>query len=549
MSNLTNSEHSRSSMLKLLGARTSRLLFLSILIGVAWFIVEAMFIYILQFFLLCLGLVEKSQTLFSSDIQTHPSTAVIVLFLYGLLRSSVFYLKIFISGITNQSFIKYQRMTVLKSGLSTNSALSSHEITSLFNETIVASGLIVQRASEILICCTCLIFFFGMSFYLAPTEIIVALCLLGILIIPFKWLDHKIHRYGEGLKKEYDQVSKTLSQSIKNKLFLNFTNTLKRRILEGEKNLEGYERFYTKFYLLYALKLVFPSFLGLIILSLISFLSLEYTKLEPLRLLSFFYIFLRMCQSAGEISGAISDLKLHKPSLNHLKKFSEDQSHNFSPHSKTQINHFEKIEFKNVVFNYSGETILEQLNLSLVRGEIVVIRGASGSGKSTLIQLMCGLLSPSKGQILVDNKNANDLDLRNIISYSGPEPFLIDGTIRENLLYGLEEKVTEEELLWACDLAKIKNHIDQLPGRLNYALNEDAQLSSGQKQRLALTRIFLKKNQIIVMDEATNNLNIEIEKEIIENIERELPGRLVILISHRDSIKHFAHREITLPHK
>ncbi len=196
------------------------------------------------------------------------------------------------------------------------------------------------------------------------------------------------------------------------------------------------------------------------------------------------------------------------------------------------------IDIRNVDFRYGTRSlILKDVNLSIGQGEKVAFVGESGSGKTTLAKLLLNFYQPEKGEILINGNNLQDLDfhkLREKIAYVSQESFFFSGTIEENLSLGTDNDVTLEDIVDAAKIAKAHDFINTLPLRYSTVLEENASnLSGGQRQRLSITRAILKKPDILILDEATSNLDSITEKAISETIDDYCSGVTTIIIAHR----------------
>lgn len=195
------------------------------------------------------------------------------------------------------------------------------------------------------------------------------------------------------------------------------------------------------------------------------------------------------------------------------------------------------IDFKNVGFRYGSKSkVLSSLNLSIKSGEKIALVGASGSGKTTIARLLMSFYNVEEGEILIDNNNIMDLNkeyLRENIGYLSQDSFFFSGTIKDNLLFACPN-ASSEEIIEACYKANIDKVIDELPLRYETHLEENASnLSAGQRQRLAIARVLLRKPKILIMDEATSNLDSITEKDIGKTIEECTKNATTILIAHR----------------
>ena len=201
----------------------------------------------------------------------------------------------------------------------------------------------------------------------------------------------------------------------------------------------------------------------------------------------------------------------------------------------------EIINIKNLSFHYSEDKdklILKDLNIDIEKGMYLGIAGPSGCGKSSLIKSICKL-EKADGTIILDDTNIDNLnrkDISNIIALVPQSPFLIAGTIYENITYGINREVSIEEVEEAAKKAYILDYIEELPEKFDTLISEGGNnLSGGQRQRIAIARIFLRKPKILILDEATSALDNTSEKHIqseIEKLQKE-NNTTIIAIAHR----------------
>ena len=199
---------------------------------------------------------------------------------------------------------------------------------------------------------------------------------------------------------------------------------------------------------------------------------------------------------------------------------------------------FKKIVFKNVSFEYprSKSKILNKLNFEINKNDCIAIVGPSGSGKTTLIDLLIGLLYPTDGEILIDDKNSkNKSTLSNLSAYLPQESLVLEDTIKRNVSLETDENETDLNLInSSLEKANLKTFIDSLPHGIETKIGENSlRLSGGQKQRLSIARNFYLKKEIIVMDEATSSLDEENEDRIMDSLKNLKGKKTIILITHK----------------
>ncbi len=195
------------------------------------------------------------------------------------------------------------------------------------------------------------------------------------------------------------------------------------------------------------------------------------------------------------------------------------------------------IRFENVSFGYSRhEPVIRGVSLSVNPGEHIGIVGKSGSGKTTLINLLARFYDPDEGRILINDVDIRDLTLNQLRSYVGvvlQDPFLFRGTIYANITYGRRD-ATPEQVLAAAKAANAHNFIIRHPlGYDTYIGERGAGLSGGERQRISIARALLYDPRILILDEATSNVDTESELLIQQALERVTAGRTTIAIAHR----------------
>jgi ATP-binding cassette, subfamily B (MDR/TAP), member 10 len=198
------------------------------------------------------------------------------------------------------------------------------------------------------------------------------------------------------------------------------------------------------------------------------------------------------------------------------------------------------VEFHNVNFEYPTRTnvpVLRDFTLTIPANTTAALVGSSGSGKSTVVALLQRFYEVSGGSIRVDGIDIRNLDLkwlRNHIGYVQQEPQLFGMTVRQNVMYGVNRDVTQEEIEQACRNANAHDFVADWPNGYDTLVGErGVKLSGGQKQRLAIARALLTNCRILLLDEATSALDAESEHLVQEAIDKAVEGRTVLIVAHR----------------
>ncbi len=197
-----------------------------------------------------------------------------------------------------------------------------------------------------------------------------------------------------------------------------------------------------------------------------------------------------------------------------------------------------RIEFDDVTFGYDpdGPPVLDRVSFTLEAGTTTAIVGPSGSGKSTILSLIAGLHEPTAGRVLLDGTDAAGLDAssrRAVSSVVFQHPYLLDGTIRDNILVG-DPDADQEALGRATGLARVDELVARLPDGADTAVGEaGAALSGGERQRVSIARALLKPAPVLLVDEATSALDTENEAAIVAALSAELRPRTRVIVAHR----------------
>tara|TARA_A100001035_G_scaffold277617_1_gene274776 strand:- start:181 stop:1962 length:1782 start_codon:yes stop_codon:yes gene_type:complete len=253
----------------------------------------------------------------------------------------------------------------------------------------------------------------------------------------------------------------------------------------------------------------------------------------------------RLLPSLQTIYSSWTDVKAKKDAIRNVCELLEKDNPNNSTYKNLLPHKFSSsIILKSIYFSYSDNSpeILKDINMEIKKGEIIGIRGITGSGKSTLVDLIMGLLSPSKGKVLIDGVDLTSkenykklVQWRKTISHVPQRIYLTDTTIAENIAFGLpNKKIDIERIKLAAKKANIYEFIKSCASGFNTLVGESGvKLSGGQIQRIGLARAFYKNSSFLVLDEATSSLDIETESEIMKSIKNLDKKLTILIIAHR----------------
>lgn len=225
---------------------------------------------------------------------------------------------------------------------------------------------------------------------------------------------------------------------------------------------------------------------------------------------------------------------------------------NYNPKNPVKIDDIKGgIEFKNVSFSYADKKkmILEEVNFKAAAGEVIALVGESGVGKTTLIDLISFYHPPKKGKVLIDGIDNRKIDLkflRKKVAIVPQDIVLFNDTVKNNIRYG-SFSATDENIIWAAKMAHADHFIKAFPKKYEQIVGEKGiKLSTGQRQRIALARAFLRNPKILILDEPTSALDAVSEKYIQNSLEKLMKSKTTFIIAHRLSTVRKADKIIVL---
>ena len=254
----------------------------------------------------------------------------------------------------------------------------------------------------------------------------------------------------------------------------------------------------------------------------------------------------------GQLANALTRINAARAAYRSLDQFLKDYNPsqlNENLISKSEFNG--DIELKNVNFTYPGAAVpsLSDVNIRIKSGETVGVIGKMGCGKSTLTRLICGVLEPDTGSVLIDDVDVRQIDKDDLIAHLGimlQESWLYSGTLRENITLGFGH-YSDEDIQRAAELSGAHSFISQNPQGYDFPVSEKgAGLSGGQKQSLSLARTLVRDPDILILDEPTSAMDQASEAAVIKSLEGFLKGKTSILVTHRNTLLSLCDRVIVL---
>tara|TARA_B110000503_G_scaffold42545_1_gene69667 strand:- start:1742 stop:3460 length:1719 start_codon:yes stop_codon:yes gene_type:complete len=249
----------------------------------------------------------------------------------------------------------------------------------------------------------------------------------------------------------------------------------------------------------------------------------------------------RILPSLNIIFISYQSIKFSKASLAKIQEDLKLQKEIVYLQKDKKLSFAKNILLKHVTFKYNNDIILKDINLTINKKEVVGICGTSGSGKSTLLNIISNLYEPTSGELLIDNhklNNAHDVRLyQNLLSYISQDTFLINDSLKNNIIFGTTGDFNEQKFLAAIQFACLDSFLNSLKDGSEAKISLISKnISTGQKQRIALARSYYNDKDILIFDEATNALDEENEKKIIQNIiQLKQQGKTIIIVSHNES--------------
>ncbi|CAH0309463.1 Multidrug resistance ABC transporter ATP-binding/permease protein BmrA [Peribacillus sp. Bi134] len=416
---------------------------------------------------------------------------------------------------------------------------SGETVSRMTNDTTVVKGLISEHLSNFV---TGIISIVGSMIVLFVLDwkmtllMFTAIPLSVLILMP---LGKKMHKISKGMQDETASFTAVLQQVLTEIRLVKASNAEALEYQNGKKGIHKLFQFGLKEAKIQALIAPLMSFVMMALLVLIlgyGGMRVSSGALTAGALVAFimylFQIIMPMAQLASFFTQFQKATGATERIISILDSVEEEDA------MKPVQNIGQSISVENLNYSYNnGEQVLKDISFNVEAGKVTAIVGPSGSGKTTLFSLFERFYKPQQGSISIGGENINDFTLlswRSQIGYVSQESPIVSGTIRDNICYGIERDITDEELNQVAKMAYADQFISDLPNGYDTEVGERGmKLSGGQRQRIAIARAFLRNPKILMLDEATSSLDSKSEKVVQQALNDLMKGRTTIVIAHR----------------
>lgn len=551
----------------MVGRKSATWLLLSALAGLGLAVVEVQLSVFIQLFLHSIGIpIQVDPGVFSLLPRSTSLTGLMgLLVAIGVGRATFQLLVSQSASIAQESISARLRLIALHDLLYSHhnryvSAAATHtRLGEIFPRTSQFFYHLAQGIPLLLVAGVITLTLFTVSFYSACLSVAGLFFLAGLLWI----LNSHIRPYANRVPQEQEGLLTGVERVARNWLLVRILRTQNREFAQLSNNILNYASHAIRAQILAASGVFIPQMLGVCLLVGILLVNLTLLHTPAAQLVAFLYLFLRLVQTLSQSAAFLGVAAVLRPNARltaqYLATFSPETiqratrltgeirsvggerilASSAGMHTPQARPHTPPaIDVHDLTFRYqaNGNPIFQTFHLHVPAGQQLGIVGESGKGKSTLLALILGILPPEAGSVTMGGVSAETYlhTYTDFVGFVGAEPFLIAGTIADNLNYGACRPYTPDEYRDALHRASLLSLIESLPQGLAHLIQENGEgLSAGQKQRLALARALLRQPLLLILDEFTANLDATTEREIVTSLATLKGSCTILLVSHR----------------
>ncbi|OJD71760.1 ABC transporter ATP-binding protein [Bacillus paramycoides] len=421
-----------------------------------------------------------------------------------------------------------------------NDNKSGEMVSRITSDTTAIVNIISSEIVDLITSCITLILSLIILFTLDVPMTLVLILVVPITLFIVIPLGEKVYDLSFQEQNKMSQLTAYLSQTLSEIKLVKSYNTELKEAENGKKHFEFlYKNGIKRAKINSILTPVLGTFTTLVLIGVIGFGAwrVDQGLISSGELVAFLLYLFQIMSPFIQMNHFLTSFQEAKGSMKRLFDILEEEEE-VQVVTKTCIESPTQLEFKNVSFRYDEkENVIEDISFKIKKGSLTALVGPSGSGKSTVFSLIERFYDPTNGNILLDDvsyKNIHVEEWRQKFSYVSQDTPIFSGTIRDNILYGKNDKVTDDKLIEIATFANAHEFIVDLSDGYNTEVGERGnQLSGGQKQRIAIARALMRDADFLLLDEATANLDSDSEKQVQKAINTLIHKQTTFVIAHR----------------
>jgi ABC-type multidrug transport system fused ATPase/permease subunit len=537
---------------ELAGARTMKWGALGLATALAAFVLDLTFAIALQRFLASIDLIPMGKPGLLGPLRSMWLEAVLFL-AAGLARVMLMMVNGYATFVCAVTFESNQRREIARWALGYGKA-SIGEFTTLFNDIVIGSSAVVSNvfylaSRSVLVIATVA----ALAIYSPAVTALVML--LVVLVMPFhRALDGRLNVAAGVLQRSLAQSVDRLVAGVKNSVFLKIHGLIGQEEQEARALIGSFERSSRAYYSLAAARSAMPQLLGIVVVAGIALGGSAAFGDDKGAIVAYLYLALRLFQSLSEVARVTANTRANLTRYRVLTGWRRTHLQTLTAQAKQAAQMTSAPQpvtgpigwrLREVGFGWAGaQPLIEGLSLEIPPATATVIVGPSGAGKTSLLLMLAGVLDATAGRIEVVFPDGVEpiTEARSrmlpAIAYVGPDPFVVPGTLRQFLLYGLPIEPAQQEITAALKRAHCEFALDM---GLDHVLTEQGEgISAGQKQRLSLARALLRRPKVLLLDEPTANLDGEAERVLISTLVGLKGDCTIVAVTHGEALREIA---------